>query len=476
MQDALPFMMLGVGLFLGIAGTWLVYRSRSAAAKATLVERLQGREQTIVELNGRLEQAARDQRASQEQLAALGARAAHLEATLEQERRQAQEKLAVVNDAQEKLSDAFRALAAEALQGNNQSFLDLAKAALEKSHEVVKGDLEKRQQAISELVTPVKTSLEKVDEKIRALEAVREGAYQALTTQVDGLLETQRQLRQETGNLVKALRSPVVRGRWGEIQLRKVVELAGMVNHCDFQEQQTVDGENGKLRPDLIVKLPAQKQVVVDSKVPLAAYLEALDAQDDESRKAKLQAHAKAVRTHITALSRKSYFEQFDQTPEFVVLFMPGEVFFSAALEHDPELIEWGVEQRVIVATPTTLIALLRAIAYGWTQERLAESAEKISELGRELYKRLANVGEYLSTLGKRLSAAVDAYNQTVGSMEGRVLATARRFDELHVCVPGTEIGELLRIDTTPRPLNAPEFVGRGENSAKVCDSLPNHG
>jgi DNA recombination protein RmuC len=350
-------------------------------------------------------------------------------------------------------------LAAEALKSNNESFLDLAKPVLEQSHQLSQADLDKRQQAINQLVTPVKASLDKVDEKIRGLESAREGAYQGLLKQVDGLLETQKQLRVETSSLVKALRTPVVRGRWGEIQLRKVVELAGMLAHCDFCEQKVVDGDNGKIRPDLIVRLPAGKVVVVDAKVPLIAFMDALDAPDDETKKEKLQAHAAAVRGHITKLSRKAYQDQFDHTPEFVVLFMPTESIFSAALEHDPALIEVGVEQNIIIATPTTLIALLRGVAYGWRQERLAENAKAISELGAELYKRLATAGDYLATLGKRLGDATEAYNAAVGSLESRVLVTARKFADLHVPVSGTEIPTLPPVDVVPRQLQAAEFT-----------------
>jgi DNA recombination protein RmuC len=474
MQEALPLVLLVVGLLVGLltgaGAAWLVWRTKALSAyergkndgeaeKATLVERLQGREQAVLEMRGRLDEAGRDRHSLQGEVTKLKQGVAQLETTLQQERKQAAEKLAVVNDAQQKLSDAFKALAAEALQSNNQSFLELAKTALETSHEAAKGDLEKRQQAIDQLVQPVKESLKKVDEKIQDLEVKREGAYRDLLAQVGGLLETQKQLRSETGNLVKALRTPAVRGRWGEIQLRRVVELAGMVAHCDFCEQQTMEGSNGKVRPDLVVRLPAQKNIVVDAKVPLTAFLESLEAADDETRQARLQAHAQSVRNHITALSRKSYFEPLDQTPEFVVLFIPGEVFFSAALEHDPELIEIGAQQKVIIATPTTLIALLRAVHYGWRQERLAQNAQEISDLGRELYKRVANLGEYLTKLGKSLKDATEAYNQAIGSLESRVLVTARKFEELHVAPSGEAIEPILRIDTTPRPLQSPEFT-----------------
>jgi DNA recombination protein RmuC len=384
------------------------------------------------------------------------------------QQKQAQEKLALLDDAKRQLADAFKALAADALKSSNTSFLELARTQLEKFQEGAKGDLEKRQTAIDELVKPVRESLGKVDAKLQEIEKGRIEAYSGLTEQVRSLAETQKELRGETANLVKALRRPQARGRWGEIQLRRVVEMAGMLEHCDFVQQQSTDSENGRLRPDMVVCLPGHKNIVVDSKAPLAAYLEAIEAPDDETRAAKFKDHARQVRNHITALGRKSYFEQFDFTPEFVVLFLPGEVFFSAALENDPELIELGVSQNVIVATPTTLIALLRAVAYGWRQETLADSAKAISELGQELYKRLSDLGEHMLKLGKGLGTAVNAYNSAIGSLESRVLVSARRFKELGASAIGGEIAELPPLATSTRLLQAPELLG--PTDAKIDD------
>jgi len=364
---------------------------------------------------------------------------------------------AVLIDAREALGSTMKSLAADALATNNQSFLLLAKSQLEQLQQKGTHDLDQRKQAVEHLVAPIRESLSKVDGKLQELEVARQGAYRELKEQVRQLTDSQKELRTETGNLVTALRSPVVRGRWGEMQLRRVVEMAGMLAHCDFVEQTSVRGDDGgRLRPDVVVRLPGGKQVVVDAKAPLQAYLDALEAKDEDTRRAYLVDHARQIRDHIAKLSAKSYWSQFEQTPEFVVLFIPGETFFSAALEQDPTLIEEGVNQQVILATPTTLIALLRAVAYGWNQEKVAESARAVSELGRELYKRLATLTDHFSKVGRGLESAVRAYNDSVGSFERSVLPGARKLKD-HGVSPPSELAELKEIEITTRSINVPD-------------------
>ena len=369
-------------------------------------------------------------------------------AELEHERAASAEKIALLNQAKDELQASFKALSLDALRSNSESFMQLAQAKLEQ-----------KEKAVEHLVAPIKESLQKVEGEVKLLEQARREAYGSLVQQLDSLSRDQGQLRIQTANLVTALRAPHVRGRWGEMQLKRVVEMAGMLAHCDFVEQRTATDADGRmLRPDLVVKLPAGKNVVVDAKAPLHAYLDALEATDDDVRRARMSDHARQVREHIHKLGAKAYWQQFSPTPDFVVMFLPDETFFKAALEHEPALIEVAVQAGVIPATPTTLIALLRTVAYGWQQETVAESARAVSELGRELYARVGTFAKHLASVGRGLDGAVGAFNQAVGSLESRVLVAARRFEEHGIGHDGA-LPELRPIEKSVRPLQALELT-----------------
>lgn len=365
--------------------------------------------------------------------------------------------LAELKDLHARFQATFKALSAEALQSSNAQFLQLAKETLGKFQESAQGDLSKRQEAITAVLKPLSESLKAVDGKIGELEKAREGAYAGLREQLKTLAQDQNRLQGETANLVQALRTPNVRGQWGEVQLEKTVRFAGMIEHVDFVQQESTTTEDGRLRPDLIVRLPNGNQIVVDAKTPLDAYLQAIAATDPAERDRQLIRHARQIRDHIKKLGAKQYWKQFEASPEFVVLFLPGEAFFSAALEQDPGLIEFGTTENVIMATPTTLIALLKAVAYGWRQEQIAAQAQAISDLGRELYDRLAVVGGHFEKLGRSLDRSVDSYNAAMRSLDTRVFVTARKFKEL-APLTDKELPELPGVDRAAQPSHSAEW------------------
>jgi DNA recombination protein RmuC len=398
-------------------------------------------------------------------LTAEAARAGELErqlvkahADLEHERDRAAERLATINDAQERLSASFKALSAEALQSSMSQLTELARAQLQAAQTEAKGELDKRQQAVEQLVAPLKEQLGRVDGQLLRLDQERRESRGRLEAQLRTLSETGERLRTETGALVTALRKPNARGQWGQMQLRNVVELAGMLRHCDFNEQSSMSGEERTLRPDLVVNLPGGKHVVVDAKAPLQGVLDAYQARDEAEREQHLKDHARLLRKHVKSLADKAYWAGMDSAPDIVVMFLPGEHLYSSALESDPSLIEDAMARRVLIATPTILLALLHSVAYGWQQERVAESAQQISELGRELHTRLVKLSTLLGKLGTRLNSTVTAYNETIGSYESRVLPGARRFADHGAVAEGAELPELEPVTVSARSVHAAEL------------------
>jgi DNA recombination protein RmuC len=384
---------------------------------------------------------------------------AELTTRLACEREAMDQQMQLIGQTHAKLTDQFKAVSADALKQNNAAFLDLAKVEMEKVRNEAQGDLEKRQQAIGQLVKPLENNLAEVNKRVVELDKERGKAFSMLRGQMEEIQKSGMMLQGETQKLVRALRQPVGRGRWGEIQLKTIVELAGMVEQCDFVQQQQLDNESQRLRPDMIVRLPNKRAIVVDSKVPLEAFLDATATEDETEAAAHLERHAGHVRKHVKDLAGKDYSEYCADAPEFVVLFLPGDHFLSAALQHDPSLLEDAARKHVMIATPVTLLSTMRAIHYGWKQERLAENAAQISQLGRELFIRICKMGDHFAGLGKHLDRATKAYNETVGSLERRVLSQARKMKELDAAPDNVDVPEIPQVEESVRSFTSPEIV-----------------
>ena len=410
---------------------------------------LDGRMQEMTRQNDTLQQ---DLRAAQGKFEGEQKLRASAETEAEAQRANLAEQRRLLEMAQEKLREAFQSLAGEALQVSNKQFIELARASFQSLHKEAEGELEQRKVAIQGLVDPLEKTMKDLRSEVTRIEAARQEAYGSLRSEVQLLATTNKELRTETGSLVNSLKQPQIKGKWGELTLRRAVELAGLSPHCDFLEQQSVDTEEGRLRPDMIVHLPGGTQIVIDAKVPLHAFLAAVSARSDAEYQEAMQGHAALVRDHVKRLSGKEYSKQFQPTPEFVVLFVPGESFFSAALEQDHSLIEDAIDQKVVLASPTTLIALLRAIAYGWRQQLVAENAERIKDLGKELYDRVVKFSEYFSEIAKGLERANKAYNSAVASFDSRLIPSARKLRDMGAG-SGAELPEIELVETSPRPM-----------------------
>jgi DNA recombination protein RmuC len=433
-----------VGVLVGAAACWLVLAARHRAA------------------------AAEAARAAGDATVTLRADAAAARAALRAEREAAAERERLLTRRDSELTQAFRALSADALAANNEQFVALAEGRIKEAAAALAGDTAVRDKAVGALLDPVSAALQRVEGQLREVERERQSAYVGLREQVEAMRSSSELLQHETKSLVNALRAPQVRGRWGELQLERVVQLAGMVEHCDFSTQVTAVGDDGAVRPDMIVHLAGGKSIVVDAKVPFAAYLEAVESRDPDTHADRLAAHARQLRAHVDALSAKGYWAAFEPTPEFVVLFVPGDPLLEAALQADPALLEHAFGRNVVVATPTTLIALLRTVAYGWRQEALARNAAAVHQLGKELHSRLATMGTHVAKLGRSLDGAVDSYNKTVSSLEARVLVTARRLTELKVA--DDELAAPATVERSPRRVSAPELVASAADSLVALD------
>lgn len=434
----------GLSLLCGAFVTYIILKSKHANLDARLEFQKEQLDKTEAELHE-----------TEERLQSINSENSALKTSLEHERQAMVEKIELLTKAKAEMENTFKALSQDVMNANRESFLALAQEKLKQFQEGANNDLEKRQKAIKDLVDPVSKSLETMDKKILDLEKARENAYGELREHLKSMKGDQDKLRLETASLVQALRSPSTRGQWGELQLTRTLEMAGMVEGVHYKQQVTTDSGS---RPDIIVMLPGGQNIVIDAKAPIEAYLDSLkDGLPEEERKTELLRHARHVREHFKMLGSKKYWEKFD-TPEFVVMFLPGESYLSAALEQDPSLIEAGVDSRVIPATPTTLIAMLRAVAYGWRQEALTKNAQEISNLGQELYKRISIFGDHMAKIGNGLNTALTSYNKAVGSLERNVLSTARKFEDLQAAPDKSNISDLKTLEDTPRQLTAIEF------------------
>lgn len=456
------WLVFALGLIAGFAAAWVWVNSRLRGRLAGLQIEAEGRtkaaESATLELRAQVDDLRRKLDEMLEKLRAEGEIRVAAETRLKEAQANLDEQKRLLEEARQKLADAFQALAAEALKSNNQAFLTLARSTFETIQTQAKGDLEIRQKAIEGLVGPLRELVERYEREILEMEKTRQRAYGTLDEQLRSLAQANQKLQEEASHLASALSSPLkVRGRWGELTLRRVAELAGMSEHCDFTEQETIATESGRQRPDMIVSLPGNRRVAVDAKVPLQAFIDAVDPEKTpEQRNAALEQHGARVREHMNQLAERRYWEQVGPELELVVLFLPGESFFSAALEQDRALIEDGMQRKVVLATPTTLIALLRSAAYLWQQEKITQNARRISELGKELHDRIRSFLGHYQNLGASLGRAVESYNRAAGSLESRVLPSARKFKELGAAT-GEEIIELEPIDETPRKLSLPE-------------------
>jgi DNA recombination protein RmuC len=484
-MDTVLLLSLLAGFATGALATWVLAR---AQFRRELTESITTHQATVSaaqalfhqttrrlgEVQGELVRARDDLDKARAEGSSLREALARTNAELEHQHRILPQQMAVLEQAQTQLRDSFQALAGSALKSSNEEFLKLAHERLAGLQKDAVTEISRKQQAFDDLVTPIRDVLQQVDQKLGEVEKNRVETGAEISSLLEAIGRSQTQLRAETTNLVRALRTPTVRGRWGEMQLRRVVEMAGMLEYCDFHEQSTSETEGVRIRPDLLVRLPGGRTVVVDAKVPLEAYLDAQDATDDHTREQKLGDHSRQVRDHMTKLGAKGYWEQFQPSPEFVVMFLPGEAIFQAALQNDARLIDFGVGAQVFPSSPLTLIALLRAVAHGWRQERLTRNAEQVSRLGKDLYDRVRHLTDRMETLRGRLDATVRAFNDTVATYEGRVLVTARRFRDLGAATD-EEIGAVGEVDSTPRSPHgvARLFLAHGNGDADNADTPP---